>query len=102
MKNKKDIFFKEAINKQFEIAGHSVTFDDVKEIDDWLSVYKITEKQEQEFKEWFLQEIVAQRISTKRLSYNYYSWFSLGYSLTLQREIEVTDMYNRTFKIKVK
>jgi hypothetical protein len=41
------------INKMFEIAGHSITYDDIKDRqDDWYTDWTITMKQNSEWKEW--------------------------------------------------
>jgi len=62
---KTDLFLKEAINKMFEIAGHDVTFDDIKDRkDDWYAQWEMTMAQNNEWKEWGIQEI------KKRFRYN--------------------------------
>ena len=58
-------FIEDAINKMFEIAGHEVTYDDVKDRqDDWYTQWTMTEAQNDEWKEWGIQEI------RKRFRYN--------------------------------
>lgn len=58
-------FIEDAINKMFEIAGHDVTFDDVKDrTDDWYTQWTMTEAQNNEWKEWGVAEI------RKRFRYN--------------------------------
>ena len=62
---KKELFVRELINKMFEIAGHDVTFDDVKDRkDDWYTQWTMTTAQNDEWKEWGIQEI------RKRFRYN--------------------------------
>lgn len=46
------------LNKMFEIAGHNVTYDDIKDRkDDWFTQWTMTEAQNDEWKEWGIQEI---------------------------------------------
>jgi hypothetical protein len=41
------------INKMFEIAGHDVTYDDIKDRkDDWFHEWAMTEAQNDEWREW--------------------------------------------------
>ncbi len=41
------------INKMFEIAGHPVTYDDIKDRkDDWFNDWTITDAQYTEWKQW--------------------------------------------------
>jgi hypothetical protein len=41
------------INKMFEIAGHQVTYDDIKDRkDDWFTQWTMTIEQNDEWKEW--------------------------------------------------
>jgi hypothetical protein len=62
---KNDIFIKDAINKMFEIAGHDVTYDDIKDRkDDWYTQWTMTTAQNDEWKEWGVSEI------RKRFKYN--------------------------------
>lgn len=50
---KKDQSIVDLINKMFEIAGHAVTYDDIKDRkDDWFQQYTMTVEQGDEWKEW--------------------------------------------------
>lgn len=65
LKEKQDSFIKDSINKMFEISGHDVTFDDIKDRkDDWFTQWTMTVAQNNEWKEWGVQEI------RKRFRYN--------------------------------
>jgi hypothetical protein len=62
---KKQLFVVDTINKMFEIAGHDVTFDDIKDRkDDWYTQWTMTMDQNDEWKEWGVTEI------RKRFRYN--------------------------------
>ena len=62
---KKNIFAKDLINKMFEIAGHKVNFDDIKDRkDDWYNQWTMTTAQNEEWNEWGIDEI------RKRFRYN--------------------------------
>lgn len=55
---KKEIFLKDLINKMFEIAGHKVTFDDIKDRkDDWYTQWTMTTAQNEEWNEWGITEL---------------------------------------------
>ena len=62
---KMNIFVKDVINKMFEIAGHEVTYEDIKDRkDDWYAQWTMTIAQSDEWKEWGISEI------RKRFRYN--------------------------------
>jgi hypothetical protein len=62
---KLDLFLVDIINKMFEIAGHDVTYDDVKDRkDDWYTQWMMTVAQNEEWTEWGVAEI------RKRFRYN--------------------------------
>ena len=65
LQEKKDIFIVDVINKMFEIAGHTVTFDDIKDRkDDWYAQWTMTMEQNDIWKEWGISEM------KKRFRYN--------------------------------
>ena len=62
---KRECFIEDSINKMFEIAGHSVTFDDIRgRQDDWYTQWTMTVEQNDEWKKWGISEI------RKRFKYN--------------------------------
>lgn len=62
---KQEEFIQDIINKMFEIAGHKVTFDDIKDRkDNWFTEWTMSEAQNDEWKKWGIQEI------RKRFRYN--------------------------------
>jgi hypothetical protein len=51
--NKKDQMVIDMINEMFKIAGHDVTYDDVKDRkDNWFEQWTMTEAQYDEWKSW--------------------------------------------------
>lgn len=55
---KMDIFVVDVINKMFEIAGHDVTYEDIKDKkDDWYTQWTMTMEQSNQWKEWGVEEI---------------------------------------------
>ena len=65
LQEKKDLFIVDVINKMFEIAGHNVTFDDIRNRkDDWYVQWTMTVEQNDIWKEWGISEI------KKRFRYN--------------------------------
>ena len=64
-KQKQEQFVVDVINKMFEIAGHPITYDDVKDRqDDWYTQWTMTMEQSDEWKNWGVSEI------RKRFRYN--------------------------------
>ena len=58
LQEKQDCFIKDSINKMFEIAGHSVTFDDISgRTDEWYTEWTMTVEQNDEWKRWGVAEI---------------------------------------------
>lgn len=51
--SKKLLISKELINEMFRIAGHSVTYDDIKDSKtEWYLKYTMTEEQNETWREW--------------------------------------------------
>ena len=62
---KMNVFVVDVINKMFEIAGHDVTYEDIKDRkDDWYTQWTMTMEQSDQWKEWGVEEI------KKRFRYN--------------------------------
>ena len=60
-KQKQEQFVVDIINKMFEIAGHDVTYDDVKDRqDNWYAQWTMTMKQNEEWQKWGIAEIRKQ------------------------------------------
>jgi hypothetical protein len=58
LQEKKEKFNIDVINKMFEIAGHNVTFDDIKDRkDDWYAQWTMTVSQNDEWQKWGIKEI---------------------------------------------
>jgi len=65
MKRKNINFVEDLINKMFEIAGHQVTYNDIKDRkDDWYTEWTMSMKQNEEWKKWGISEM------KKRFNYN--------------------------------
>jgi hypothetical protein len=55
---KSKIFVVDVINKMFEIAGHNVTYDDIKNRkDNWFQEWTMTYEQGEQLKQWGIIEI---------------------------------------------
>ena len=62
---KREIFVEDVINKMFEIAGHPITFNDIKDRkDDWYTQWTMSVEQNDEWKKWGIEEM------RKRFRYN--------------------------------
>jgi hypothetical protein len=55
---KKEKLLVDIINKMFEIAGHNVTFEDIKDRkDDWYNQWTMTEDQYNQWRKWGAKQI---------------------------------------------
>jgi hypothetical protein len=55
---KKEKLLVDIINKMFEIAGHNVTFEDIKDRkDDWYNQWTMTEDQYNQWRKWGVKQI---------------------------------------------
>ena len=58
---KQKLFVENVINKMFEIAGHNVTYNDIKDRkDNWYAQWTMTMEQSEEWKQWGITEIKKQ------------------------------------------
>ena len=83
--NKDDIIVETLINKMFEIAGHSVTFEDIKERqDNWYQQWTMTEEQNKEWREWGMKYLKKQKRLVKHYAERQMAMFDLCYGLKLE------------------
>jgi hypothetical protein len=86
---------KELINKQFEIAGHDMTYDKLKELglnveqddpnDNWYFKYTRTPEQAEEFKSYAMDRMVEVLNMSKQRALYEFGWFDLSFGL---RDVE--------------
>lgn len=70
------------INEMFRIAGHEVTFDDIKDRkDNWFQQYTMTVAQNEEWKKWGKKYLQKQLRTPAKLAEREMQWFSLQYGL---------------------
>lgn len=79
---------KEAINKQFEISWHNVTYEDIKWAEQendimWFQKYTTTKGKEEEFIEW-LKKYIKPYVSKHRLDKEVWH-FILNYGLMVKK-----------------
>ena len=71
------------INQMFIIAGHDVTYDDIKDRkDDWYQQWKMTIEQADEWKQWGIKYLRENLKINKKMADNEMLWFNLQYGLT--------------------
>lgn len=71
------------INQMFIIAGHGVTYDDIKDRkDDWYQQWKMTIEQADEWKQWGIKYLHENLKINKKMAENEMLWFNLQYGLT--------------------
>ena len=70
------------INKMFELAGHDVTYDDIKDREDaWYTDWTMTEDQYEQWKKWGT-EYIRKSLKIKKFGAALkMSWFALNYGL---------------------
>ena len=84
IEEKKQQAFIDLINKMFQIAGHNVTYDDIKDRkDDWYREWTMTVEQSNEWKSWgeaYLKKLFKWN---KVICEKEMSWINLSYGLKL-------------------
>lgn len=79
---KKEQSLKDIINQMFEIAGHSVRYDDLLgRTDDWFTQYTMTEQQYDEWKSWSEQYLRTNLKMSKIEAGKNMGWIGLMYGL---------------------
>jgi hypothetical protein len=70
------------INKMFEIAGHNVTYDDIKgRTDDWYTDWTMTVAQAEQWKEWGMDYLQKNMKLNKKLADIEMRMFNVMYGL---------------------
>ncbi len=70
------------INQMFIIAGHEVTFDDIKDRkDDWYTQWTMTVAQAEEWKQWGIAHLRKELKMTKKLADREMTWVNLQWGL---------------------
>lgn len=76
---------KDLIDKMFEVAEHTIRYDDIKERkDDWYVQWQMTEDQNQEWKDWGKEYLRKKRMS-KQSAEKTMGWIDLMYGLKIKR-----------------
>ena len=83
--DKGKLILKELIDKMFEIAGHSLKFEDVEgRTDNWFQQYTMTEAQNEEWRDWGTKLIMKKRRYNKFLADREMRWLDLYCGLKIQ------------------
>jgi hypothetical protein len=70
------------INKMFEIAGHQVTFDDIKDRkDNWFQEWTMTVEQNDQWKAWGKKYLIKNLRINAKLAEREMAWISLQWGL---------------------
>lgn len=70
------------INKMFEIAGHDVKFEDIKNREDaWYTDWTMTVEQNEQWKKWGVEYLRKALRLRKIVAEKQMGWFSLNYGL---------------------
>ena len=75
------------INKMFEIAGHNVTYDDIKDRkDNWYQQWTMTEEQNKKWREWGTKYLKKSKHLVKYYAERQMAMFDLNYGLKINNE----------------
>jgi hypothetical protein len=69
------------INKMFEIAGHNVTYEDIRGVDKWFQQYTMTFEQGEELKEWGKQYLMKELKMRALYAEKEMQWFNVMWGL---------------------
>ena len=70
------------INQMFVIAGHEVTYDDIKDRkDEWYTQWTMTVEQSEEWKKWGVDYLRTNLKMSKKVSVNEVNWVNLMWGL---------------------
>jgi hypothetical protein len=70
------------INQMFVIAGHEVTYDDIKDRkDEWYTQWTMTVEQSEEWKKWGVDYLRTNLKMSKKVSVNEMNWVNLMWGL---------------------
>lgn len=79
---KKEKAVVDLINQMFIIAGHDVTYEDIKDRkDDWYTQWTMTVEQGEEFKEWGKKYLMKELRTRAKLAEKEMLWFNLQWGL---------------------
>jgi hypothetical protein len=85
---KKEKLLVDIINKMFEIAGHNVTFDDIKDRkDDWYNQWTMTEEQYEQWRKWGSKEIKKLMKLTDVYADRQMAMIGLNYGLKFEKPL---------------
>lgn len=84
---KQDQLLVDLVNKMFEIAGHQVTYDDVKDRkDDWFNEWTMTIPQREEWVKWGKKLLMKKFYMYARRAEKEMMWAGLQWGLKLEIE----------------
>ena len=82
LEQKREKMVVDMINKMFEIAGHSVTYSDVKDRkDDWYAQWTMTVEQNDEWKDWGQKYLIKELKMNKKYAETQMGMISLMWGL---------------------
>ena len=85
---KKEKLLVDIINKMFEIAGHDVTFEDIKDRkDDWYNQWTMTEEQYEQWRKWGSKEIKKLMKLTDVYADRQMAMIGLNYGLKFEKTL---------------
>lgn len=70
------------INQMFIIAGHEVTYEDIKDKKNWFQEYSMTVEQSEEFKKWGKKYLMKNLRTYAKAAEREMQWFCLQWGLT--------------------
>jgi hypothetical protein len=81
IEQKKEKAIVEIINKMFEIAGHNVTYEDIRNEDKWYDKYTMTFEHGEQLKEWGKQHLMKELKIREAFAEKEMHWFNVMWGL---------------------
>jgi hypothetical protein len=81
IEQKKEKAIVDIINKMFEIAGHDVTYEDIRNEDKWYDKYTMTFEQGEQLKEWGKQHLMKELKIREAFAEKEMQWFNVMWGL---------------------
>jgi hypothetical protein len=78
---KKEKAMVDIINQMFVIAGHDVTYEDIRNVDKWFQKYTMTFEQGEQLKEWGKQYLMRELKMRAVYAEKEMMWFNVQWGL---------------------
>lgn len=89
---KKKQALQDILNKMFEVSGHDITYDDIRDReDDWFQQYTMTEDQNKQWRSWSVDYLRKKLRLTKVMAEKEIDWLDMQFGLKIRWEQTTTE-----------